>query len=108
MFYTYILASEPNGTLYTGHTDSLSIRVSQHKQGLRHGFTKKYGVKMLVWYELHETREAAKVREAQIKKWNRAWKIGLIRRMNADWLDLYEGFFAPPAEAIASKQTSGG
>ncbi|HEY5409871.1 MAG TPA: GIY-YIG nuclease family protein [Caulobacteraceae bacterium] len=89
-FYTYILASQPNGTLYTGHTDALAKRVWQHKEKVFPGFTDKYGVSILVWYEVHETRSGAFHRERQIKKWNRAWKIRLIRQMNPDWLDLYE------------------
>ncbi len=93
-FYTYIMASRPNGTLYTGHTDNLTRRIWEHREGVRPGFTAKYGVKLLVWYELHDTREGAKTRERQIKKWNRAWKIRLIREVNPDWRDLYLEFTA--------------
>lgn len=93
-FYTYIMASRPNGTLYTGHTDKLTRRIWEHREGVRPGFTAKYGVKLLVWYELHDTREGAKTRERQIKKWNRAWKIRLIREVNPDWRDLYLEFTA--------------
>jgi putative endonuclease len=89
-FYTYIMASQPNGTLYTGHTDRLARRSWHHREGHVPGFSKTYGVTMLVWYEVHETRHGAFTRERQIKKWNRAWKIRLIREMNPDWLDLYE------------------
>ena len=89
-FYTYILASQPNGTLYTGQTDDLAQRMWRHREEHFRGFTAKYGVKMLVWYEVHDSREGACLREAQIKKWNRAWKIRLIRAMNPDWLDLHE------------------
>jgi putative endonuclease len=89
-FYTYILASRPNGTLYTGHTDALAKRIWQHKEKVFPGFTARYGVMMLVWYELHDTREVAFRREQRIKKWNRAWKIRLIREMNPEWRDLYE------------------
>ena len=89
-FYTYILASQMNGTLYTGHTDALSKRIWQHKEKVHPGFTAKYGVDMLVWYEVHDSREGAFRREQQIKKWNRAWKVRLIREMNPNWLDLYE------------------
>lgn len=88
-FYTYILASQKNGTLYTGHTDDISGRVWAHKEGLGSIFTRKYGVSRLVWYEHHATRDAAKTREYQIKKWKRAWKIELIEAQNPDWLDLY-------------------
>ena len=89
-FYTYIMASQPNGTLYTGHTDDLSRRAWEHREGHTPGFTSKYGVGMLVWYEAHDDRHGAFVRERQIKKWNRAWKIRLILEMNPGWRDLYE------------------
>jgi putative endonuclease len=89
-FYVYILASRRNGTLYTGMTDNLLQRVWQHRNGVVAGFTKQYGVSMLVWYELCDTREAALTRERQIKKWNRTWKLQLIERMNPAWHDLYE------------------
>lgn len=88
-FYVYLLASQKNGTLYCGHTDDIAKRVTEHKDGAGAVFTSKYGVKRLVWYELHDTREAAKNREYQIKKWNRAWKIRLIETANPDWMDLY-------------------
>ena len=88
-FYVYILASQKNGTLYTGHTDDIVRRVWEHREGFRPGFTKKYNVKRLVWLEAHPTRESAFRRERQIKKWNRAWKIELIEALNPDWDDLY-------------------
>ena len=87
-FYVYILASQRNGTLYTGSTDDLVKRLSEHKQKLTPGFTSKYGVDCLVWYEEHDSRESAFTRERQIKKWNRAWKIELIERSNPGWRDL--------------------
>ncbi len=87
-FFAYILASRRNGTLYIGMTDDLVRRVWQHRTGLVAGFTKQYGVKMLVWYELHETRESAFQRERQLKKWNRAWKLRLIEKFNPQWRDL--------------------
>ena len=87
-FYVYILASRRNGTLYIGMTDDLVRRVWEHRIGAVPGFTRKYGVKMLVWYEQHETRETAFHRERQIKKWNRAWKLQLIERSNPTWKDL--------------------
>jgi len=89
-FYVYILASRRNGTLYTGMTDNLSGRIWQHRQDAVPGFTKQYGVKLLVWYEQHETRESALLRERQMKKWNRKWKLELIEEMNSSWRDLYE------------------
>ena len=87
-FYVYILASRRNGTLYVGMTDDLVRRVWEHQIGAVPGFTRKYGVKMLVWYEQHETRETAFQRERQIKRWNRAWKLQLIERFNPTWKDL--------------------
>ena len=85
------MASQRNGTLYTGMTDGLAVRVSQHKQKLRgNGFIAQYGVDLLVWYEVHDTREGAFKRERQIKKWNRAWKLELIEKSNPQWRDLYE------------------
>ncbi len=89
-FYVYILASRRNGTLYIGMTDDLSRRVWQHRTGAVAGFTRRYGVKTLVWYDVFETREAAFGRERQMKEWKRAWKLELIERSNPDWSDLYE------------------
>jgi putative endonuclease len=87
-FFVYILASRRNGTLYVGMTDNLVRRLWEHRTGLIPGFTKRYGVKTLVWYETHGTRESAFQRERQLKKWNRAWKLRLIEQMNALWRDL--------------------
>jgi putative endonuclease len=87
-FFVHILASPRNGTLYFGMTDDLARRTWQHRTGVVAGFTKKYGVKILVWYELHESRESAFKRERQLKKWNRAWKLRLIEQMNPQWRDL--------------------
>jgi len=90
VFYVYILASRRNGTLYIGMTDNLIQRVWMHRNGVLPGFTKRYGVKTLVWYEQHETREQALIRERQMKKWNRTWKLETIERTNPAWSDLYE------------------
>jgi putative endonuclease len=87
-FFVYILASRRNGTLYIGMTDNLARRIWEHRTEIVRGFTKKYGVKTLVWYELHQSREAAFQRERRLKKWNRAWKLGLIERSNPKWQDL--------------------
>ena len=87
-FWVYMLASRRNGTLYIGMTDDLVRRAWEHREGAVPGFTQKYGVKMLVWYEQHETRESAFQRERQMKKWNRAWKLQLIERFNREWKDL--------------------
>jgi len=89
-FYVYMLASDRNGTLYIGSTEALITRTSQHKQKLRPGFTARYGVDRLVWYEVHDSRDGAFHRERQMKKWNRAWKIELIERFNPGWRDLFQ------------------
>ena len=85
----YILASKPNGTLYIGVTSDLIQRIWQHKSNMVKGFTKRYGVHRLVWYEVHESMESAIQREKAIKKWNRVWKIELIEKNNPTWGDLY-------------------
>src|SRR5580693_7143901 len=87
-FAVYILASKRNGTLYIGYTDDLARRVHEHKSHHLAGFTAKYDVTMPVWFEEHESREAAFARERQIKKWLRAWKLELIETSNPEWLDL--------------------
>jgi putative endonuclease len=84
------MASRRYGTLYIGVTSNLGQRAWQHREGLLPGFTHKYGVKTLVFYEFHDSIEAAIRREKQIKEWHRAWKIELIESMNPDWRDLYE------------------
>ena len=88
-FCVYILASARNGTLYVGVTSNVLQRIWQHKEGLADGFTKKYGIGILVWYEQHHSADSAITREKQIKKWNREWKIRLIEAMNPYWNDLY-------------------
>jgi putative endonuclease len=90
-FFVYIVASKRNGRLYIGMTDDLLKRAWQHKESILPGFTRDYGVKKLVWYEVHETREAVLLRERQLKKWNRAWKLALIEKTNQNWYDLVEG-----------------
>ncbi|HXL08843.1 MAG TPA: GIY-YIG nuclease family protein [Candidatus Bathyarchaeia archaeon] len=87
----YILASKRNGTLYIGVTRNLQQRVWEHKNDLIEGFTKKYGVHRLVYYELHEDMMAAIRREKQMKKWNRTWKLELVETQNPEWEDLWEG-----------------
>ena len=88
-FYVYILASKRNGTLYIGVTNDLIRRVYEHKNDLAAGFTKKYGVHRLVWYEQCDEIAPAIQREKRLKKWNRQWKIELIEKDNPDWNDLY-------------------
>jgi len=89
-YYVYILASRCNGTLYVGVTNDLKRRVYEHKNNLIEGFTKKYGVKMLVWFDQTNDATAAITREKQIKTWKRQWKIELIEERNSEWRDLYE------------------
>jgi len=89
MFFVYILASRHYGTLYVGSTTDLARRVWEHKTRAVLGFTAKYGVDRLVWFEVHQTLEAALVRERQIKRWKRDWKINLIEAENPHWVDLY-------------------
>ncbi|MCK4337024.1 MAG: GIY-YIG nuclease family protein [Candidatus Aminicenantes bacterium] len=89
-FCVYILCSKRNGTLYIGVTSNIVKRVYEHKHDLIEGFTKKYNVHRLVWYEMHESAESAIIREKQIKKWDRKWKLELIEKENPQWIDLYE------------------
>jgi len=88
-FIVYILASRKNGTLYIGVSGQPEQRIWQHREGWFEGFTKRYGVKRLVWYEFHEDASAAIQREKQLKEWQRAWKIRLIEETNPDWTDLW-------------------
>jgi len=87
-YYVYILASKRNGTLYVGVTNDLDRRVAEHKQGITEGFTKRYGVHLLVHAETYSDINDAIVREKRLKKWNRRWKIDLIEKTNPDWVDL--------------------
>lgn len=87
--YVYILASKKNGTLYIGVANDLKQRIWQHKSGQIEGFTKKYNVKNLVYFEVYEDYWNAANREKRMKKWNRQWKIDLIEKANPEWRDLY-------------------
>jgi len=89
-YWVYILANRPGGTLYVGVTNDLVRRVHEHREGLAESFTKRYGVKKLVYFEAHDTIIAALQREKNIKHWSREWKIDLIVAKNPDWLDLYD------------------
>jgi putative endonuclease len=90
-FYVYMLASRIGGTLYIGVTSRLIARISEHRDGVAPGFTKRYHVHRLVWFEAHHTAESAIRREKQLKEWRRAWKIKLIQELNPNWDDLYLG-----------------
>ena len=86
----YIMANKRNGTLYTGVTSDLIKRIWEHKNNFVEGFTKRYGIHLLVYFEQHEDMDSAITREKQIKKWNRSWKIRIIEKHNPQWRDLYE------------------
>lgn len=88
-YWVYILASKPRGTLYVGMTNDLVRRVAEHRDGLVPGFTKTYNVKILMYFEEHESVLDAIKREKHVKRWARAWKIGLIRERNPEWRDLF-------------------
>jgi putative endonuclease len=87
---TYIVASQRNGTIYTGVTSNLMQRLWQHREGVIPGFTKRHGVKILVWFEPHGSMESAIIREKQIKAWKLDWKLALIEEVNPEWRDLAE------------------
>lgn len=87
--YVYILASQKNGTLYVGKTVNLFRRIYEHKNELFDGFTKRYHVHLLVYFEYCESIEGANIREKQLKEWKRKWKIELIEKKNPSWRDLY-------------------
>ena len=89
-YHVYLLASDRNGTLYVGVTNDLIRRVHEHKSKAHRGFTKQYDVTRLVWFETYDDPENAILREKDIKKWQRAWKLRLIEEMNPQWLDLYD------------------
>src|ERR1043166_2066304 len=93
-FFVYLLASGLRGTLYVGVTSDLMKRVWEHKSKVVPGFTARYGIDRLVWFEAHETAEAAIIREKQLKEWHRDWKMNLIERDNPHWADLYSGLGA--------------
>jgi putative endonuclease len=89
MYYVYLLASQNDGTLYVGVTRDLVRRVYEHKEKIIPGFTSRYGVDRLVWFECYDDPTSAITREKELKKWRRAWKIELIESTNPDWRDLY-------------------
>jgi putative endonuclease len=89
-YYVYILASKRNGTLYIGVTNDLTRRVYEHKNDLVHGFSNKYQTHLLVYFEITTNIESAIVREKNLKKWKREWKLGIIEKNNPEWKDLYD------------------
>ena len=96
----YILASKRNGTLYTGVTSNLEARIWQHKTDVYPGFSRKYGCKTLVWFEMHDDINEAIAREKRIKEWKRDWKLALIERENPEWRDLFDELLAIPDSSI--------
>lgn len=100
----YIMASARNGTLYTGVTSTLPDRVRQHKLGIFDGFSKDFGCKTLVWYEMHSTMILAIKREKRIKRWRRDWKLALIEAENPRWRDLSDGWFETPEGPLSWTQ----
>ncbi|WP_313790129.1 GIY-YIG nuclease family protein [Flagellimonas olearia] len=92
-YYVYILTNHKNGTLYIGMTNNLQRRVQEHKSGKLKGFTQRYGLHILVYYEFHQYVSNAILREKQLKKWKRSWKIRLIEEQNPHWVDLAKGWF---------------
>jgi len=117
-FFTYIVANGRNGTIYTGSTEDLTDRVHQHRQKTFDGFTARYGVDRLVWYEIHESRDAAFARERRIKKWLRVWKLELIESVNPGWRDLIDEYrlgnlldardWVPASAGMSGEGESGG
>lgn len=89
-YYTYLLASDRNGTLYVGVTSDLVRRVYEHKNKVKPGFTRRYDVGRLVWFEIYDDPTNAILREKEIKKWRRAWKLRPIEQSNPQWVDLYD------------------
>ncbi len=88
--FVYIVASRKNGTIYIGVTSVLPARVWHHKKGTYEGFSQRHKCSLLVWFEAHGSMEAAIVREKQLKRWKRSWKLRLIEEMNPDWVDLFD------------------
>ena len=92
-YYVYIMTNKPDGILYIGVTNNLVRRVYEHKEGLIEGFTKKYSLKILVYYEGTDDIRSAIQREKNMKHWIRNWKVALIEKMNSEWRDLYADIF---------------
>ena len=96
--YVYIVASRRNGTIYIGSTSNLPKRIWEHRNGAVSGFTRKHGCRLLVWFDVFDTIQAARHRELQMKEWQRAWKLRVIEERNPKWLDLYPTLFDGPEE----------
>lgn len=105
--YVDIMASGKNGTIYIGVTSDLAKRAWEHQEGVVPGFTKKYGCKLLVWFEAYDDLQEARLRELQMKEWKRAWKIRLIEEQNLDWEDLYPTLFGAGAAGPGPRPSPG-
>ena len=105
-YFVYILTSKRNGTLYIGVTNNLLKRVYQHKERLVPGFTRKYNVHVLMYYEKYSDIYSAIEREKRLKKWNRQWKINLIESVNPNWKDLYNGLHAIGVQSVGKTMDS--
>ena len=105
--YVYIMANRKNGAIYIGVTSNVIQRVWQHQNGFVPGFTKRYGCKSLVWYEVYEDLQEARRRELQMKEWKRAWKVKRIEERNLDWNDLYPTLFDAAVAAPGPRPSPG-
>ena len=106
--YVYIMASARNGTIYIGVTSDLVKRAWEHRNGIVAGFTRKYRCKLLVWYEVHEDVQQARLRELQMKKWKRIWKLSEIEQLNPEWQDLYPPLFEGSSRSLSGPLPSQG
>jgi putative endonuclease len=106
--YVYIMANRKNGTIYIGVTSDLAKRAYEHRESGVAGFTKKFGCKLLVWFEAFDDIQQARQRELQMKEWKRAWKIKLIEEENLDWVDLYPALFDPGCAGPGPRPWPGG
>ena len=105
--FVYIMANRKNGAIYIGVTSDLVKRVYEHREGLIRGFTKRYGCKLLVWFDTYDDLQAARHRELQMKEWKRAWKVKRIEERNLDWDDLYPTLFDAAVAAPGPRPSPG-
>ena len=105
--YVYIMANRKNGTIYLGATSDLAKRVWEHRNGVVRGFTKRYGCKLLGWFEAFEDIQQARQRELQMKEWKRVWKVKRIEEQNLDWSDLYPTLFDPGSAGPGPRPSPG-
>ena len=105
--YVYIMANRKNGTIYIGVTSDLVKRIWEHRNGMVAGFTRKYGCKLLVWFEAFDDIQQARQRELQMKEWKRSWKVKRIEEANLDWIDLYPSLFDAAVAAPGPRPSPG-